>query len=46
MNIQENNNMPLVVEEENFNFAKLISLTLSHWKLFVVCINVLRLKKL
>lgn len=37
MNIQENNNMPLVVEEENFNFAKLISLTLSHWKLFVVC---------
>ena len=38
MNIQENNNMPLVVEEENFNFAKLISLTLSHWKLFIVCI--------
>lgn len=37
MNIQENNNMPLVVEEENFNFAKLISLTISHWKLFVVC---------
>ena len=38
MNLLENNNLTPFVEEDGFNFSKFISLTLSHWKLFVICV--------
>ena len=38
MNLLENNNLTPFVEEDGFNFGKFISLALSHWKLFVICV--------
>ena len=36
--MQENKNITAPVEEEGFNIGKIISICLSYWKLFVVCV--------
>ena len=37
--MQEINNITPSVEEDGFNISKFVSLLLSHWKLFVICVT-------
>ena len=38
MNLLDKNNIASSVEEDGFNIGKFVSLLLSHWKLFVICV--------